>query len=106
MIVASLKISKRLILKNLLPLPAPFQHFHVRVRFRFQSLSSKRFRFHKELTASTASASTSLDPFEEMSLRWKAVGNTVFDLTGPRFEPYTSRSRYERVRYRSTNWPI
>ena len=28
--------------------------------------------------------------FEEMSQRWRAVGNTVFDLTGPRFEPQTS----------------
>ena len=36
-------------------------------------------------------------PFEEMSLRWRAIGNTVSDLTGPRFEPQTSRSRDERV---------
>ena len=35
-------------------------------------------------------------PFEEMSQRWRAVGNTVSDLTGPRFEPQTSRSRDER----------
>ena len=26
-------------------------------------------------------------PFEEMSQWWRAVGNTVSDLTGPRFEP-------------------
>ena len=26
-------------------------------------------------------------PFEEMSQRWRAIGNTVADLTGPRFEP-------------------
>ena len=32
-----------------------------------------------------------------MSLRWRAVGNTVSDLTGPRFEAQTSRSRDERV---------
>ena len=25
--------------------------------------------------------------FEEMSQRWQAVDNSVFDLTGPRFEP-------------------
>ena len=25
-------------------------------------------------------------PFEEMSQRWRAVGNTVSDLTGPRLE--------------------
>ena len=30
------------------------------------------------------------------------VGNTVFDLTGPRFEPQTSRSRDERVTARPT----
>ena len=36
-------------------------------------------------------------PFEKMSQRWRAVGNTVFDLTGPRFKPQTSRSRDERV---------
>ena len=35
--------------------------------------------------------------FEEMSQRWRAVGNTVSDLTGPRFEPRTSHSRDERV---------
>ena len=28
--------------------------------------------------------------FEEMSQRWRAVGNSVSDLTGPRFEPQTS----------------
>ena len=57
MVVARLKIRKRLILKKLLPLPTPFQH--LRFRVRFQPLSSKcfRFRFHKKLTAS---ASTSL----------------------------------------------
>ena len=54
-VVASLKIRKRLILKNLLPLPAPFQYFRFRVRFRFQPLSSKCFRFHKKFTASTPS---------------------------------------------------
>ena len=32
---------------------------------------------------------------EEMSQRWRAVGNTVSDLTGARFEPQTSRSRDE-----------
>ena len=36
-------------------------------------------------------------PSKEMSQRWRAVGNTVSDLTGPRFEPQTSRSRDERV---------
>ena len=36
-------------------------------------------------------------PFEVISQRWRAVGNTVSDFTGPRFEPQTSRSRDERV---------
>ena len=48
------------------------------------------------------SRSTSLGPrntapFKEMLQRWRAVGNTVSDLTGPKFEPQTSRSRDERV---------
>ena len=40
-------------------------------------------------------------PFEEKLQRWRAVGNTVSDLTGPRFEPQTSHSRDERVTARS-----
>ena len=32
-----------------------------------------------------------------MSQRWQAVGNTVSDLTGPRFEPQISCSRDERA---------
>ena len=35
-------------------------------------------------------------PFEKVSQRWRAVGSTVFNLTGPRFELQTSRSRDER----------
>ena len=35
--------------------------------------------------------------FEEMSQRWRVVGNTVSDLTRPRFVPQTSRSRNESV---------
>ena len=50
---------------------------------------------------------TSLRPgstasFEEMSLRWRAVGSTVSNLTGPRFEPRTSHSRDELVTARPT----
>ena len=41
-------------------------------------------------------------PFEEMPQRWRAVGNTVSDLTPPRFEPQTSRSKDERVTARPT----
>ena len=37
-----------------------------------------------------------------MSQRWRAVGSTVSDLTGPRFEPQTSRSRDECVTARPT----
>ena len=40
---------------------------------------------------------------EEMSQRWRVVGNTVFDLTGTRFEPNTSRSRDESVTARPTD---
>ena len=36
-------------------------------------------------------------PFEKMSQWWRAVGNTVSDLTAPRFEPQTFRSRDERI---------
>ena len=32
-------------------------------------------------------------PFEEMSQRWRVVGNTVSNFTDPRFEPQTSRSK-------------
>ena len=42
----------------LLPLPAPDRISRFQVCFRFQSLSSKCFHFHKNLTASTASASS------------------------------------------------
>ena len=42
--------------------------------------------------------------FEKMSQRWKAVGNAAFvDLTGPTFEPQTSRSRDKRVTARPTD---
>ena len=34
--------------------------------------------------------------FEEMLQRWRAVGNTVSDLTGPRLKPQTFRSRDKR----------
>ena len=36
-------------------------------------------------------------PFEEMLQRWRAVGNTVSNLTGTKFEPQISRSRDKRV---------
>ena len=40
--------------------------------------------------------------FEEMSQQWRPVGNSVSDLTGPRFEPQTSRSKNERITVRPT----
>ena len=44
--------------------------------------------------------SGNIAPFEEMPQRWRAVGSTMSDLTGPRFEPQNSRSRDERVAVR------
>ena len=41
-------------------------------------------------------------PFEESLQRWRAISNTVQDLTGPRFEPLTFRSRDECVTARPT----
>ena len=35
--------------------------------------------------------------FKQISQRWQAVGNTMSGLTGPRFEPQTSRSKDERI---------
>ena len=47
------------------------------------------------ISASLRLSNTAL--FEKMSQRWRAVGNTVSDLTGLRFKSCTSRSRNERV---------
>ena len=38
-----------------------------------------------------------IGPFEETSQAWRAIGNTMYDLTGPRFETQTTRPRDERV---------
>ena len=46
---------------------------------------------------------SSIAPFEEMSQRWRVVSNTVSNLTCPRFEPQTSRSKEERVSARLTD---
>ena len=52
----------------------------------------------KRLTSWRGSSSRHCaSPLVETLLRWRAVGNTVSDLTGPRFEPQTSRSRNKRV---------
>jgi len=52
----------------LLPLSAPNKVSRFRVCFLFQLLSSKCFRFHKNLTASTVSASISL-----LHVLWKML---------------------------------
>ena len=44
--------------------------------------------------------------FEEILQRWRAVGNTVSDLTSPRFEPQTSRSKDECVTARKPLYSI
>ena len=44
--------------------------------------------------------------FEEISQRWRAVGNTESNLTGPRFESLTSHSRDECVIFYSTNYNV
>ena len=51
-----------------------------------------------------AFAAGSTVPFDEIPHGWRAVGNAVSDLTGPRFKPQTSRSRDERVTARPTGW--
>ena len=56
--------------------------------------------FAGAISASLRSSNTT--SFKEMLQRWRAVGNTVSDLTGPRFEPQTSRLRNERVTARPT----
>ena len=52
------------------------------------------------ISASLRSGKTT--SFEEISQRRQAVGNTVSDLTGPRFEPQISCSRDKRVAARPT----
>ena len=45
--------------------------------------------------------------FKEMLQGLQAIGNTaVSDLTGPRFEPQTSRSRDKRVNAQPTGWSL
>ena len=43
-------------------------------------------KFVRPISTSLGQRQHSLLPFEEMLRRWQAVGNTVSDLTGPRFE--------------------
>ena len=39
-----------------------------------------------------------------MSQWWQAVGNPLFELTSPTFEPHTSHSRGKRATSRPTGW--
>ena len=67
-----------------------------------------RNEFVESISASLHPGSTA--SFEEMLQRWRAVGNTVSNLVGPRFEPQTFHSRNERVtarpsgRYTKFQW--
>ena len=54
------------------------------------------------ISASLRSGNTTA--FEEMSQRWRAVGNTELDLIGSRFEPQTPRSRDKCVTARPTQY--
>ena len=57
-------------------------------------------KFAKPISGSLRHCNTAT--FEEMSQRWRTVGNKVPDLTGQRFETQNSRSRDERVTARPT----
>ena len=58
------------------------------------------YEFAGPISASVRPGNTAT--FEEMSQRWRAVGNTVPDLTGRKFELQTNRSRDEGVTARPT----
>ena len=49
---------------------------------------------------------SSTDPFEELLQRCQAVGNTVSNLTGLRFEPHTYTAWETNAYYSSTTWPV
>ena len=93
--------------KQILPfLRGPFLRFHWKA-FIKSNLSLYSLDYVEACNKLAGPISASLRPgntapFEEMSQRWRAVDNTVSDLTGPRFEPLTSRSRDKRVTARPT----
>ena len=69
--------------------------------FYSRNITPKRvMSFAGPNSASLSPRETAL--FEEMSQWWRAVGNTVFDSSGPRFEPHTSRSIDVHVTARQT----
>ena len=51
----------------------------------------------KRVTTSASLLSGYIAPFEGILQRWRAVGNTVPNLAGQKFEPQASRCREERV---------
>ena len=77
---------------------------------KFKSKLSVSSRYYAEMCNEFAGfISASLHPgntapFEKMLQRWRAVDNTVSDLTGLIFEPQTSRSRDKCVTARPTGW--
>ena len=66
----------------------------------YQHHAEARNKFAGPIFASLRPGSTSL--FEEFLQRRRAIGNTVSDLTGPRYEPQNSRFRDEHVTARPT----
>ena len=65
-------------------------------------ISHQIFHYTRCLNIRVIAPAGNTAPFEETSQRWRAIGNTVSDLTGPRFELQTSPSRDERVTSRPT----
>ena len=55
-----------------------------------------------EFVGITASMRLCNTAFFEMLQQCRAIGNTASNLTGPRFEPHTSRFKDERVTARPT----
>ena len=89
--------------------PINLRH-HVKVQLLYKSNLLLDWLYYAEAFnefAMPISASLRLgntDSFGEMSLRREAVGNTVSDLTGLRFEAQTSRSRNKGIMVEPTGW--
>ena len=82
-------------------IPTKLWHFP---RLYWSSQNRRRVLF--ELTPGRRLALGAPASFKEMWQRWRAVGNTMFDFTGPRFELRTSCSRRKRITARPTNRSI
>ena len=76
------------------------RRFHIKSFIIVTELRRSVLRVEGPVSSSLRLGSTT--SFKEMSQRWRSVGNTLCDLTGPRFEPQTSRSRDERLNTRPT----